>query len=166
MSDFAQLSLADLAGVDVSQIEETRFEALPMGAYEFEIVQAEVEESTNRDNEKVFKVTVENKIVNTISILKVPAGEDKSEYMDKQVGRTITERFTINVEKPQEDIVKAIGRVKSFFTDVGGTDWGANLIENVEALVGLTFNGSVTHQSDKDDKTIKYARLKATPAKN
>lgn len=157
--DASDMSLADLAGVDVSGIEEVRFETMPIGTFRFRVKEASIDEGFNKDNEKCFKPQFELEVIETISILKTPQGEDKAEYADKQVGRKHTERFNINMAKDNEEIAKAIGRVKAFHTDIGGESWGSNLIENCESTVDLEFVGNITHQQDPNDKSRQFARL-------
>lgn len=163
--DINDMSLADLAGVDVSDIEEVRFEAIPLGTYNLRVNKAEIEDTFNNDGDKVFRPIFEIEIIDVVSILKTPAGEDKEAYAQKQVGRKHSERFTINMAKGNDDIATAIGRVKSFHTDVsqGELPWTANLVENVESLVDREFVGQFTHQTDKNDKSRVFSRL--TPAK-
>lgn len=163
--DVNDMSLADLAGVDVSNIEEVRFEAIPLGTYNLRINKVEIEDTFNNDSEKVFRPTFEVEIIDVVSILKIPAGEDKEAYTAKQIGRKHSERFTINMAKSNDEIATAIGRVKTFHTDVGQGElpWTSNLIENCESLEGREFVGQFTHQTDKNDRSRVFSRL--TPAK-
>lgn len=171
-NEFEELSLADLAGIDVSEVAEVRYEVLPQMIADFEITSAEFSESTIRsgDNEghKVFVGKVEIKVLEVKTLLdRAPTGVDKAEYMEGLAGKTYTEQLRIkpgisvgeNAQEHQARLAKEMGRVRAFVTDVGG-EWGANIVEAVENLKGVTFTGKIEHQTDKQDKTVKYPRLR------
>ena len=152
MSDLDTMSLADLADIDVSGIEEVRFETLPLGIYVFEITEADMHEGTNSEGDKRFHAEVTMKIIEVKTVLE--PGVDK----DAQVGRTYTEKLFLTPGDEKEKVMKAMGRIKAFVVDCGG-EWQAGIIDNVRNLKGLTFTGKIKHRSDKEDKSIKYARL-------
>lgn len=149
-------SLADLAGLDVSGIEEVRFIQLPSGDYEWEVINTNLEED-EKDGDRRFKITFELKIVEVKAVLE--ANVDK----DSLVGKIFEERFFIKPKESQEDVAKAIGRVRAFITDTNGNSKGA-LGEIVANHKGATFRAQIVKQKDRNDKSIEYARLKV-PAK-
>lgn len=154
MSDMEDFSLAQLADIDVSGVEEVRFELLPQGVYVFEVVESDMHEGTNKDGDKRFSAEVSLKIIEVKSILD-PGHPDKDAF----VGKTQTEKLFINPGDEEKKVMEAIGRVKAFVVDAGG-EWGSGIISNVQNLKGLTFTGKIVHQTDKLDKSIKYSRLK------
>lgn len=150
-------SLASLAEIDVSEIEEVRFVNLPAGTYDFEVNKAELAEDT-KDGKRRFKVEVELKIVECRSSLE--ANVDR----DSLAGRMHTERFFIKPEESQEDVLKQIGRIRAFVTDIGQDSKGT-LGAIVENMKGHQFSAKIVKQKDKTDPSIEYARLKLEPAR-
>ncbi len=151
MSDF---SLADIAGLDVTEIQEIRFENLPMGVYDFKIVSAGLEEGTNRDDEKRFWAEFK------FEVLECKACVDRNVDKDTLVGKTHSEKFYIVPEKAEE----GIGRIRANIADMGCENVGAlgDIVKNTE---GHVFTGKIKHQPDKTDKSIVYSRLQLEPAK-
>lgn len=150
-------SLADLADIDVSNIEEVRFVNLPAGTYDFEVNRSEFAEDT-KDGERRFKIEVE------LKILECRASLEPNVDRESLQGRLHTERFFIKPSDSEEDIAKAIGRVRAFVTDVG-MDSAGKLGDIVGNLKGHTFSAKIVKQKDKTDPSIEYARLKLEPAK-
>lgn len=150
-------SLADFADIDVSGIEEVRFVQLPAGVYEWEIINADLAED-EKDGERRFKAEVELKILEVKAVLE--PNVDK----ESLIGKTHTERMFVKPADPEEDVKKAIGRIRAFVTDVG-MDSSGKLGDIVRNLKGHTFSCKVVKQKDKTDKSIEYARLKLDPPK-
>lgn len=149
----AEFSLADLSDLDVSDIEEIRFEVLPQGVFELEVVEAKLEEGTNKDGEKRFWALFDFKVVGVKSI--ITSGVDK----EAQEGKKHGEKLWIDPSKPQDEVLKAIGRIRAFVADMG-MDSEGKLGDIVANCKGHTFTGKITHRQDKDDKSIVYPRLK------
>lgn len=150
-------SLADLADIDVSEIEEVRFSTLPAGAYAFEVIEAGLAED-EKDGNRRFKANVELKVAEVKAVLE--QGVDK----ESLVGKTHSERFFVDPSKPEEDVKKAIGRIRAFVTDVGMESTG-KLGDIVANLKGHIFTGKIVKQKNKDDPSIEYARLRLDPPK-
>ena len=153
-----EFSLADLADIDVSDIEEVRFENLPPGVYEFEVTSAELSEKLNRDQEKRFLASFEFKIMAVKSVLK--SGIDK----EGLVGKVHKEQLYINPADTPEDVKKAIGRIRAFVADLGCNSEG-KLGDIVTNTKGTSFTSKIVEQKDKSDSSIIYARLRLEPAK-
>lgn len=149
MSEDFGISLADLAGLDVSEIQEIRFETLPQGIYDFKVVSATLEEGTNRDDEKRFWAEFK------FEVLEAKAIVDKNVDRESLAGKTHGEKLYIVPEKAEE----GIGRIRAFISDLGCENGGAlgPIVENTKDHV---FTGKITHQKDKSDSSIVYARLK------
>jgi hypothetical protein len=88
-SEMAGFSLADLAGIDVSDIEEVRFSSLEPGAYGFEINEADLGED-EKDGNRRFFARFDMKVVEVKTIL--TPGIDK----ESQIGKAHAERFFID----------------------------------------------------------------------
>lgn len=149
--EMADFSLADLADLDVSDVQEIRFESIPAGVYGFKCVAAELTEGTNRDNEQRFIAEMKFEIVEVKAVVKkLPVGES----VDKFLGKVQTEKFYIVPEKAPE----GIGRIRAALTDMGLNSAG-KLGEVVAAAVDHTFYAKITEQKDKDDPSRVYSRL-------
>lgn len=151
-------TLADLSELDVSDIQEIRFETLPAGIYEFEVMGATLNEGTNKDGEKRFTAEFEFKIVEVKALLK--PGVDK----DSLVGKKITEKLWIDPKQPQDKVAEAIGRIRAFVADMGCDNLGklGDIVANTKGHVTM---GKITNKPDKDDKTRIYARVAFEPKK-
>jgi hypothetical protein len=155
--DMAGFSLADLADIDVSGIEEVRFSTIPAGAYGFEVIEADLGED-EKDGDRRFYAKFDLKIVEVKTVIDPNA--DKEGLM----GKLHTERFFVTPSQPEEDVKKAIGRIRAFVTDIG-MDSAGQLGAIVRGAKGHVFVGKIVKQKDKDDKTVEYSRLRLDPAK-
>lgn len=144
-------SLADFADLDISGIEEVRFEQLPAGAFEFEVTEAGTVED-DKDGERRFKTEITLKILECIAVTE--RGVDK----ESLAGKLHTERFFVKPGDPQEEVLKQIGRIRAFVTDMGAESAG-KLGEVLANLKGHTFKGKIVKRPDRIDKSISYARL-------
>lgn len=150
-------SLADIADLDVSDIAEVRFEQIPAGVYGWEVTEADLTED-EKDGERRFGA------IFTLKILEVKTVIEQGVDKESLVGKTHTERFFVKPNEPQEDVQKAIGRIRAFIADVGGNNAG-KLGEIVRGLKGHTFVSKGIKQKDRQDKTVEYFRLKPDPKK-
>ena len=145
-------SLADLADIDLTGIEEVRFESLAKGVYEFEVSEAEVK-SDAKDGEPRYKVEVTLKILEMLS--SIEPGVD----LEAMAGKLHTERFFIYPKRSEEDAAKAIGRVKAFLADIGASSEG-KFGDAVRDAKGTQFRGRIEQKPDRNDPTTTYARLR------
>lgn len=156
-SSAQEFSLADLAGLDVSGIEEIRSERLPAGMFLFKGKAVSLSEMQNRDDEKRFLATV------TLEVAEVQALLDNKIDSAGLVGKTHTERFYIVPEKAEE----GIGRIRAFVSDIGlnsAGPLGGMTSEGVppgilDSIVDHVFPGKIV---DKKQDGENYARLKLT----
>lgn len=151
-------SLADLADIDVSDIEEVRFQSLPAGVYGFEVTEADLGED-EKDDERRFFARFDMKIVEVKGVI------DRNVDKESLVGRQHSERFFVKPAEPEEDVKRAIGRIRAFIADIGMPNEGG-LGPIVRECKGHTFVGKIVKQKDKEDKSIEYARLRLDPKKN
>ena len=146
MSEF---NLADLAGLDVSEVEEVRFETLAQGVYEFKINSTKLDEGDNKDGEKRFWAEIELEVVDVKTVI------DRGVEKESLIGKKLTEKLYIVPAEWQ----KGVGRIRAWLADTGLENAG-ELGVLLESAVGHMFNGKIVHQTDKDDKSVKYARLR------
>lgn len=150
-------SLAELSDLDVSNIEEVRFVDLPLGVYDWEITESGLTED-EAEGERRFKAEIVMKVIEVKAVLE--PNVDKEALVNK----LHTERFFVYPAKPQDEVLKAIGRIRAFVTDVG-MDSAGKLGDIVANLKGHTFSCKTAKQPDKNDKSRSYTRLKFDPPK-
>lgn len=152
------MSLADIAGLDVSDVEELRSSALPAGLYTFEVTKTLLEtRSVKEDTETRYVAVVELKVIEVDTI--VEKGVTESEVL----GKTYTENFFIDPAEAQ----KGIGYLKGFIADVGGDNSGP--IGGVEGAPEGFLDRLVTHRfpakivKKKDRQGEMRSRLQLLP---
>ncbi len=149
----AGFSLADLIDLDVSEIAEVRFSTLSQGVYEFEVTSASLDEDTDKDGNRRFKAEIELKVIGVKAVL--DAGVDK----EALIGKMHKERMFVQTIVPESQALEQIGRIRAFVSDVG-MDSKGKLGAIVANLKGHTFTAPIAEQTDKHDKSIRYARLR------
>ena len=154
MSEMDGFSLADLADLDVSDIDEVRYVKLPAGVYDMEVKQADLHEDS-KDGEIRYKVEFELEIIEVKSTIERTSEEDR----EKLIGKKHTERFFIKPAEEKDKIEAAIGRIRAFIADMGCNSAG-QLGGIVRDTVGHTFTTKIVMQKDRNDKSIEYARLR------
>lgn len=156
-----EFSLADLAGLDVSEIQEIRSERIPDGAYIFRGKKATLSDMLNRDGEKRFVISA------TIEVAEVKAVIARGVNPEDVMGKTYTEKFYIVPEKAAE----GIGRVRAWYTDIGLDSSGplGGLTEEghepgmVDRIVDHLFPAKIVSRKGNDGES--YARLKLPATK-
>ena len=143
-----EFSLADLSGLDVSEIAEIRFEQLPAGIYDFIIRNPELSEGTNGDGDKIFYMSAKCEVEDVVNLLE---GGDP----EKIKGKIHNHRQNIE----PSDAETGIGRIRAFATDVG-VDSTGTLGDVVERLKDHRFRAKIVLQKDRTDPSIQYARLR------
>ena len=145
MSDKIQMTLADISGIDMTNVEEFRYENLPVGAYTFQTGDCTLEELGAEDKPcAIFNV----KVLETHGLVGLDDGVDEASF----VGKEHREVFFISEAKD-------IGRIKAFLNDIGAPSEGAlgDLVADVSNQ--QVFPARIKHRADKNDKSIKYANL-------
>lgn len=150
--DLNMMSLADLANIDVSGVEAVRYQLLPAGIYVFEVTDAKMLEGKNDDGDRRFNSDI------TLTIREVKSVLDANVDKESLIGKTIQERQYITPAKGQEKTTEAIGRVRAFVEDSGGT-WAGNIVDSVVNTKGNVFTGKLVHQKDRSDPSRVNVRL-------
>lgn len=150
-NESAGFSLADLADLDVSGIDEIRFETLPAGIFDFIIRNPTIDEGTNSEQEKVFYFNCGCEVEECVSLLE---GGDVAALK----GKTHNHRQNIEPADPE----KGIGRIRAFVSDVG-LDSSGKLGAIVENLKDHRFRAKIVTTTDKIDRSRKFANLRFEP---
>jgi hypothetical protein len=149
--DISQVSMMDLAGVDMSGIEEVRATTFPAGIFDWEITELEEETGENKEGVKQFKMLVHCQCVNVISVASL--GVDPTTIP----GQKFTHRITKNIET-KNDLYTFLGMVKAFLGDVG-VNTAQSYPDMLASAVGKQFRCVVVHKPNKDDKDSPYANF-------
>ncbi|MGL5935907.1 MAG: hypothetical protein ACRCZI_09835 [Cetobacterium sp.] len=108
-----EFSLADIAGLDASEIAEVRFEVLPAGVYVFKGLSAAFEDTTNRDEERRIVLVAKMEVAEVKSVIdrEFKTEEKRAEL----VGKKHTEKFYVVPAKAGE----GLGLIRAFIGDIG-----------------------------------------------
>ena len=108
-----EFSLADIAGLDASEIAEVRFSVLPAGVYHFQGISAQFEDTTNRDEERRIVLVTKVRVLEVKSV--IDRDFKTEEARAELVGKTHTEKFYVVPAKAGE----GLGLIRAFIGDVG-----------------------------------------------
>ena len=143
------LTLADIAGIDINEVKEVRFELLPIMLAHWQLNACKLE-IVGQKNKPAITIEAEALLVENV------IGDASPDAKEKLVGKKHREAFFIN--KPED-----IGRFKAFVVDAGvGINGAIKLEDLMSQIVGMRFAGKIRHQTDlKNDPTgeTKYAHL-------
>lgn len=152
-----QLTLADIAGIDVNEVKEMRFEVLPRIQGIFEISRSEMKMSNPFDGfpDGTPVIEVDCKVVSVDNIIGVDGDVNKDDF----IGKVQTQGFL--VKKLEE-----VGRYKAFIVDAGVKIEGkVELPALVSGTLGLQFPGQIKHRKDKNDPDLVRANVVPTVVK-
>lgn len=137
-----EVSLTDIASIDMSQVEEVRFENRPAGMYHMKVIDAKV---TALGKEKPTPaVVIECEVQNCMSLVD---GSDTA----AQIGKTHRETFFMKDGD-------GIGRLKAFLVDTGFQGTGS-MKDVLDAFHGHEFDGIIKHKVDKNDTDRVYVNF-------
>lgn len=154
-------SLAELAGVDMSEIQEVSFEGLPAGLFMFRGVEGKLEKVDNAKEEKRGKITIVSEVIEVKSITE--RGISADDYGD-YIGKKHTERFWIVPEKPEEGLGMFVRFARSIGVDTTGKPLGGCIDEDSgEPIIGIIdeiadgweFAGKTRKKPRKGDTSVK-----------
>lgn len=150
-----EVGLMDIAGLDMTDVEEYRLTVTPAGKYHWRINDAKLDhlevmkDKSNPDEGKVKKPVVQFELEaqNCYALV-----DDKLDPANA-VGQKHTETFFIT--DPQKDL----GRIKAFLADIGLEGKGT-LQTLLDEAHGMEFVSDVTNRPDKNNPDFIYANLK------
>lgn len=149
-----EVSLMDLAGIEMGEVEEFRASVTPAGTFLWRVVESKLEarEATNKDDPdgpKIHKPTISFELESQNCLALTDEKLDPANY----VGTKHHETFWIN------NADKDIGRVKAFLVDIGLTGVGS-LTDLLAQAQGVEFVSFVTNVPNKDNPDFIYANIK------
>lgn len=148
------VSLADLAGLDMAEVEEVRFVLTPAGVFLWEVADSKLTMVTRKQVE-VPAAVFELKCLAVEHLADEEAVAKSGKTADDLIGIKHTETMVIKT-------VDDLGRIKAFMVDAGFPGASGALQEVVVAMKGHQFRGPIRHSPDRNDKSIVYANLDRT----
>ena len=142
-----ELSLAQLAGLNLGDVEPLRFENLPKGIYFFEIKETSF---TRMGDENVPVITVKSEVLEVDAMISVPEGKTENSF----VGKTHVDQFWL-----RSDDLEGIKRFRAFAQDTGIGECTESLLDILHALEGHKFKGQIRHAKSKKDPDVVFANL-------
>lgn len=157
LNDAMDFSLADLAGVDMTEIQEVSFEGLPAGMFVFRGTEAKLEKVRNAKDEPRGKIGLQMEVIEVKSITE--RGINPDDYGD-YIGKKHRENIWIVPEKPEE----GLGLFAKFMHSIGlateGPLGGDGESEGVlDTFVGHEFSGKIHKKPRKGDPQTKDSVL-------
>lgn len=130
------VTLADLAGIDMSKIAEVRFENFPAGMFRWRLKSAAFKKIGEGET-AVAAAEFVHECIGVHALL------DKDEIAEKWMGKTQQE--AIFLHEPE-----ALGRVRARMTDIGHhAQPGLSYQQNFDAAVGLQYDAQVVKTPNK-----------------
>lgn len=150
-----EISLDQLAGIDLTEVKEVRSSHTPAGKFQWRVTEAKLEarEATNKEDPtgpKIYKATVQFELKSQNCFSLVDAELAPEDYID------ITHRETFWIGK-----IADIGRVKAFLVDMG-IEGNKALTELLDEAHGQEFVSEVTNRKNADNPDYVYANIKGT----
>lgn len=140
-----QVSLADIAGVDMDAVAEVRGTTFPAGFFKLKVENAKLAVVGQGDSKKAG---IQFKFVCT-DVMKLI---DSSKDVESIIGKFHVE--TCFLTEPME----GLGKAKAFMADTGFKGSG-KLGEILNGFAGHEFKCVITHRADKNDKDLIYANI-------
>lgn len=157
-------TLAELGEIDVTQVDELRFEVLPIMTALWEVKDCK-KEVMGKDDKVAIVVVAKPYEIHQVLDEAYKTPEDQAKLLEKEH----REAFFI---KEREDV----GRFKAFCVDTGQIEFPSKedaqksgtkitLDQLIDATKGLRFPGKIEHRPRKDDPSKVNANLRPIPPK-
>lgn len=148
-----QVSIADIAGLDMSGIEEFRgMGGLPAGTYEFRIKNFELGDKEIKDKDAADGKAVVPVAQLQVEVLACRHTKDQSVDPSTLTGAEHGEMFFIR------DLGKDLGRIKAFLNDIGAQGQGS-LGEILAQQIGMEFAAVIKKRKDRNDTSKEYSNI-------
>ena len=141
-----QVSLAELAGLNVDDVEEYRGAPFPKCIAQFEVVSAAFDKG-GQEGAEFPVVAAEFKV---LGLRNAQLSEHQREA--DLVGSTFTQNFPIFGSK-------SLGKIKATIADSGLDVAGMSYGDMLGAWVGTKFECKIYHQKSKNDDDMVFARI-------
>ena len=149
-----EVSLADIAGVDMTEVQEVRSTQIPAGKFHFRVMETELKavDATNKDDPQGAKINkpviqFEIEAQNCFSLV------DDSLDTEDHINEKYFETFWIN------DVKKDLGRVKALLIDIG-LEGNKPLTDLLDEAHGMEFVADITHNKKRDNPDEFWVNMK------
>lgn len=143
-----QVSLADLANMDTTNIEEKRFESFPVGVFSWLVTSAKLT-ALEKDGKKIPAIMV-TAVCEDIHGLAVP----RADLGESLKGNEKSEIFRMNTQAPQD----FVGYFKAYASDCGFMGSGT-LQEILTGFTGTRYIAPILHRRNPNDEDRPYVNL-------
>lgn len=140
-----QVSLADIAGVDMDAVAEVRGTTFAAGTFQFAVDEAKLAIVGQGENRKAG-IQFKFKCTNVLSLV------DSSKDPEAIIGKFHVETCFLT------DPMEGLGKAKAFMADTGFKGMG-KLGELLNGFTGHEFKCVITNRASKDDKDLIYANI-------
>lgn len=142
-----------LAGVNLADIAEVRFESLPPMKAGFEIIEVKPGKADTKKGASLT-VNIKCKVLELKSVMS--AAHQTPEAQATLIGKTHTETFFIL----QADALAGLGRLKAFLVDIGIPNPNMPMGEVLKGgILGHKFYGQVKHRVNPEDKDRPFVNV-------
>lgn len=150
----ADVSLADIAGIDMTSVEafEGGFEPTPKGVFLFDVKDAGLDQLETKNGQSAI-IYFDTEVAECYTLV------DDEKDADSMVGWKHRETIFVG------DLAKSVGQAKAVMQNAGFTGSGT-LEQMLDAFCGSQFIAPVKHRKDKNDTDRVYANIvvgKITP---
>lgn len=147
------VSLADLAGFNMDEVQEAQGSSFPGGVFQFKNDKAEI--GVVPSDKGKYAIIV----LGFVCEKSISYANPKDAENDSAVGRRHEERvFFAGADLKPEDTLERLGYVKKFMADTGFKASGS-LQECLAKYVGHSLQAKVKQRPDKNDPDVVYANM-------
>ena len=140
-----QVSLADIAGVNMDDVAEVRGTTFPAGAFKFVVEEAKLAVVGQAEKKKAG-IQFKFKCSDVMTLV------DSNKVAEDVIGKFHVETCFLT------DPMEGLGRAKAFMADTGYKGSGT-LQQLLEGFAGHEFKSVITNRPDKNDKDLIYANI-------
>src|SRR6266567_2281248 len=153
--DGQQVSLADLAGIDMSDLGEARFSNVPKGVYKFVFLDGAKAPAFHKVGGDKFGAVFFCKVLDVLGLV------DKNDAPDGDATKLIGKEYRETQFITSQESFKYLN---AFITDLGGAKVGS-YANKFASLVGVEFTCPVAYRKDKNDSSKEYPFLAVAKAR-
>jgi len=148
-------SLTDVAGIDMSEIEEVRFTPLPKGLYRWKCERAYLSTKTipvSRGSDEKTKVGTINFECSVADVVELNTNRDDPNSL---INRKQTVEFIFGGDNPK----LGLGRAKAFMLDAGLKTNSRYIEDLLSEFEGIEFLAPIRHIKNENDPEMPYSRI-------
>lgn len=153
--DGQQVSLADLAGIDMSDLGEARFSNIPKGVFKFVFLDGQKAPAFHKLGDSKFGAVFFCKVLDVLGLV------DKNDAPDGDATKLIGKEYRETQFISSQESFKYLN---AFITDLGGAKTGS-YADKFASLVGIEFTCPISYRKDKNDSSKEYPQMVVAKAR-